>query len=190
MCMQNTILFILREGLSGECAGMREEIICLFRQNGDFMIKIYKADKKDLEKVLEARYRTAKEVFGLGEDYVFSAEFRKNTRQYLKEADQTTVIAVAGEEVIGCATICYIRLLPTLEHPTGKRAHIMNVYTDVQYRRCGIAFQMMSLLIEEAKKKGVTEITLDATEEGRILYEKCGFLPSEEGMVLKLKDSH
>lgn len=150
------------------------------------MIKIYKADKKDLEKVLEARYRTIKEVCGLEEGYIFSGEFRKSTKQYFKEADQTTVIAVADEKVIGCATICYIRLLPTFEHPAGRRAHIMNVYTDVEYRRCGIAFQMMSLLIEEAKKKGVTEITLDATQEGRFLYEKCGFLPSEEGMVLKL----
>lgn len=62
----------------------------------------------------------------------------------------------------------------------------MNVYTRINYRRQGIAFQMMKMLIEEAESKGVTEISLDATEVGRPLYEKCGFIKKEEGMVLNL----
>ena len=36
----------------------------------------------------------------------------------------------------------------------------MNVYVDDSYRRKGIAVKMMSMLIDEAKAKGVTEITL------------------------------
>ena len=45
---------------------------------------------------------------------------------------------------------------------------------------------MMTMLIEEAKEKGVTEISLDATEDGRLLYKKMGFKPSSEGMVLEI----
>ncbi|MBP1756244.1 MAG: acetyltransferase, partial [Firmicutes bacterium] len=85
--------------------------------------------------------------------------------------------------VVGCATICYIKVLPTFSHPSGNRAHIMNVYTRSNYRRQGIALHMMEMLIEEARAKGVTEISLDATDAGRLLYEKCGFIRSEEGMV-------
>ena len=89
--------------------------------------------------------------------------------------------------MIGCATICYMEVMPTFTHPTGKRAHIMNVYTRSEYRRQGIGLHMMEMLIKEAKEKGITEISLDATEMGRALYKKCNFVEAGECMVLSLK---
>jgi len=79
-----------------------------------------------------------------------------------------------------------MEMMPTFSHPTGKRAHLMNVYTNQDYRRKGIAMRMMELLIIEARDRGVTEISLDATESGRPLYEKCGFKASDECMTLNL----
>jgi len=66
---------------------------------------------------------------------------------------------------------------------TGKRAHLMNVYTDAAYRRQGIAFTMTNMLIEAAWNRGATEISLDSTESGRALYIKCGFKDSDEWMA-------
>ena len=74
--------------------------------------------------------------------------------------------------------------MPTFDHPTGKRAHLMNVYTKNEYRRRGIARKMVELLIEKTWEKGVTEISLDATASGRPLYESMGFTGSTECMVL------
>ena len=45
---------------------------------------------------------------------------------------------------------------------------------------------MVEMLIEEARRRGVTEISLDATTSGRPLYRKLGFQDSEECMVLVL----
>ncbi|MCR5773448.1 MAG: GNAT family N-acetyltransferase, partial [Lachnospiraceae bacterium] len=89
-----------------------------------------------------------------------------------------------GKCVIGCATMCYIHFMPTFSHPTGKRAHLMNVYTMKEWQRQGIAMKMVSMLIDEAWSRGVTEVRLDSTEEGRRLYKKLGFVRSTEGMVL------
>ena len=77
--------------------------------------------------------------------------------------------------------------MPTYDHPTGKRAHLMNVYTNKDYRRQGIGKKMVELLIDEAKSKGCTEISLDATEQGRCLYTQLGFTANNNGMVLNLK---
>lgn len=63
----------------------------------------------------------------------------------------------------------------------------MNVYTAPDYRAQGIARRMVEWLIEEAKCRGVTEISLDATVSGRHLYRKLGFRDSEECMVLVLE---
>jgi ribosomal protein S18 acetylase RimI-like enzyme len=149
------------------------------------MINIIKATDADLDMVINIRIEMLKVVNSLSENALFDNDFIDNTREYFSDSYQTTLLAV-DKEVIGCATICYIKVLPTFDHPSGKRAHIMNVYTRKNYRRQGIALQMMKMIIEEAKQKGVTEISLDATELGRSLYEKCGFTRSEEGMVLTI----
>ncbi len=150
------------------------------------MIKIVKATVQDIDKVLDARYETIKAVCNLEESYCFSERFMEDTKKYFQNAEQTTVLALDGENVVGCATLCYVWLVPTFDHSGGKRGHIMNVYTNRRYRRQGIAYQMMNMLIDDARGKGATELSLDATEDGRPLYEKCGFVASTEGMVLKL----
>ena len=62
----------------------------------------------------------------------------------------------------------------------------MNVYTNKAYRHQGIAKKMVGQLIAEAKEKGCTEISLDATPEGKTLYKTLGFIENKEGMVLEL----
>lgn len=43
----------------------------------------------------------------------------------------------------------------------------MNMYTAPAYRRQGIAYTTLGLLVEEAKKKGISQISLEATDMGR-----------------------
>ena len=143
------------------------------------------ATEKDIDLLLKSRLDTLRDVNGLDADYRFSEDFEEASRRYFLEGDQETVLAAEGGRVYGCASMCYISLMPTFSHPAGKRAHLMNVWTDPSRRREGIAARMVSLLIEAAWNRGVTEISLDATEAGKPLYRKLGFHGSEEHMVLE-----
>ena len=143
------------------------------------------ATDRDIGLLVRSRLETLRAVNGLEEDYRFSESFVEAGRKYFLEGDQSTVLALDGDRVAGCATMCYLELMPTFSHPTGKRAHLMNVYTDPARRRQGVAARMVSMLIEEAWNRGVTEISLDATESGRPLYRKLGFRDSDECMVLE-----
>ncbi len=151
------------------------------------MINIRIATTDDIEAMMSSRLEMLKVVNDLPTDYVYSEEMVRESWDYFLHGDHMTVLALDGDAVIGCASMSFIRIMPTFAHPTGKRAHLMNVYTRSEYRRRGIARQMVELLIDEAWKAGATEISLDATASGRPLYESMGFKDSTECMVLTRK---
>lgn len=146
-------------------------------------IKYRKTTKDDLEILMNIRLEMLREVNHLPKEYEFDEAFIQESRTYFEDGLQTTVVAFDGEKAVGCASISYIWIMPTFAHPTGKRAHLMNVYTREDHRRMGISKKMVELLIDEAKQNGATEISLDATEMGRPLYESLGFVASDSARV-------
>lgn len=159
---------------------------------GEDAIVIRKADASLEDAALRIRLDCLRDVDNLG-DWTFPEDFLAETREFFRSADQTTLLAFdsgspAGEIPIACATLCYKRCIPTLGHPTGRRAHLMNVYTAEGYRRQGIARRLVETLHAEARQRGVTEITLDATAEGRRLYEALGYRASDECMYFDMKE--
>ena len=67
-----------------------------------------------------------------------------------------------------------------------RRATILNVYTEPEYRRRGIARQIMETMIAWCREEGFARVSLHASEYGRPLYESLGFVDSNE-MRLNLR---
>jgi GNAT superfamily N-acetyltransferase len=67
-----------------------------------------------------------------------------------------------------------------------RRATILNVYTEPEYRRRGIARRIMETMIAWCKQEGFARVSLHASERGRHLYESLGFEDSNE-MRLNLR---
>ncbi len=149
------------------------------------MIRFYEAGIKEIDELMELRKTMLREVNSLPDDYVFSKAFRRDSKKIFLSGNQTTFIA-AEDKLIACATICYFDVLPTIAHPGGKRAHIMNVYTAKEYRRQGIASTLLYMLTDQAKERGVTEITLDSVPGAKSIYYKSGFTDSDERMVMDI----
>lgn len=151
-------------------------------------VEIRLARASDDALFMEMRLECLRVVCGLPESFCFDADLAAKSREYFLEGDHITVFAQdKGGKCVGVASLCFIGVMPTFDHPTGKRAHLMNVYVRAEARRRGIGKKMVARLIEEARARGVTEITLDSTEEGRLLYESLGFGESEEAMSLALR---
>ena len=148
------------------------------------MVEYKIATNDDIELLMSSRLEMLKVVNNLPQDYEYTDEIINESRDYFLNGDQVTVLALDGDIVAGCASMSFMRIMPTFSHPTGRRAHLMNVYTRSEYRRQGIARKMVNMLIDETWKRGATEISLDATTMGRPLYESLGFTNSTEGMVL------
>lgn len=148
------------------------------------VLRITSVDDGNLSGALALRLTALREICRLSSSCDFPPAFCEATRTFLSSGSQTTLLTLDDiGRPVACATLCYMTLLPTFDHPTGRRAHLMNVYTLPEYRRQGLSRALVQRLMDEARACGVTEISLDATEAGRPLYASLGFRPNEEGMV-------
>ncbi len=69
--------------------------------------------------------------------------------------------------------------------PLAKRPVIVNMFTEPEFRRRGLARKLMNIMIDWCKKEGFGTVLLHASDEGRPLYESLGFEQTNE-MRLKL----
>jgi len=95
-------------------------------------------------------------------------------------------LAFDGEKIVATSGLSFSMIPPSFSDKTGKTAYIMNMYTLPEYRRQGIAAQLLKRIVEEAKARGFPKITLYATEMGRPLYEKFGFEDAHGYMVMRV----
>jgi GNAT superfamily N-acetyltransferase len=70
--------------------------------------------------------------------------------------------------------------------PRNERAIILNVYTEPEFRKRGIARQVVLTILDWTRRRGLRTVNLHASDEGRYLYEKLGFEATNE-MRLKLE---
>ena len=59
--------------------------------------------------------------------------------------------------------------------PTGRLGILSSMYTDPDYRRMGIATQLLDRVVKEAKDYGCGTIYITASNMGVKLYEAYGF---------------
>jgi len=67
-----------------------------------------------------------------------------------------------------------------------RRAMILNMYVESAQRRKGIALALMEAMIAWCRENEFACVSLHASEQGRGLYEKLGFKPTDE-MRLELR---
>jgi GNAT superfamily N-acetyltransferase len=62
----------------------------------------------------------------------------------------------------------------------GPQGLVLNVYTERAWRRGGVADALMRELLQWCRGNGIESVVLHASDEGRPLYEKLGFTPTNE----------
>lgn len=148
-----------------------------------------KATIADIDELVRTRIIVLRAANKLSNDVDMSL-VEKESYEYYKSAleigEHIAYLVYDNETFIGAGGVSFYQVMPTYHNPTGKKAYIMNMYmyTAPAYRRQGIAFHTLDLLVKDIRKQGVSQITLEATEMGRPLYEKYGFVKMEDEMEL------
>lgn len=151
----------------------------------NFTIK--KATQEDIKELVRTRIIVLRAANKLSDD-VDMSEVEKQSYYYytyaLKNGEHIAYLVYDNDKFIGAGGISFYQVMPTYHNPSGKKAYIMNMYTAPEYRRQGVAYRTLDLLVSDARKKGILQIGLEATDMGRPLYEKYGFVKMQDEMEL------
>ena len=150
-------------------------------------LKYHKAALDDLELLVDTRIQVLRAANQLPGDTDMREVRAQSFRYYqnaLRDGTHIAYLVFDGKQFAGTGGVSFFQVMPTYHNPSGRKAYIMNMYTRPEYRRRGIAYHTLDLLVKEIRSRVITSISLEATDMGRPLYEKYGFLPMEHEMEL------
>lgn len=146
-----------------------------------------KATLDDLQILVKTRIEVLRIVNGFTDSIDMTGVENASKDYYLDNLTNENHIGYLifdGDVFVGTGGISFYQVMPTCDNPTGKKAYIMNMYTRQEYRRKGIASQTLTLLLNEARIRGITCIGLEASDMGRAMYIKFGFIKLDDEMHL------
>jgi GNAT superfamily N-acetyltransferase len=117
--------------------------------------------------------------------------FKRRSQERLRE------LLIAGEYVGWLASLVStpekivagagVQLRNVLPHPAndqrfaeGRHALVINVFTELEWRRQGLGERLLKEIIEWSQAQKIDRLVLHASEQGRRLYERLGFVLTNE----------
>lgn len=153
----------------------------------DSIFDYKRATVEDIEELVKTRVVVLRAANKLSDDVDMSAVEKASYEYYkrtLETGEHIAYLVYDNGRFIGAGGVSFYQIMPTYHNPSGQKAYIMNMYTAPEYRRRGVAYHTLDLLVEDAKARGVSKIALEATDMGRKLYAKYGFVEMEDEMEL------
>ncbi len=103
-------------------------------------------------------------------------------------ADGTFVswLAMDGDKIIGTSGMSFVEKPPYFGCPSGRIGLLSSMFTAPNYRRMGIAKELLSRVVDEARNYGCGTVQITASDMGVMLYTDFGFVKNGNFMQYKL----
>lgn len=104
-------------------------------------------------------------------------------------ADGTFVswLAVDGDKIVGTSGMSFVEKPPYFGCPSGKLGLLSSMFVSKEYRRQGIAKELLTRVMNEAKEYGCGTVQITASDMGVLLYSDFGFVKNGNFMQYKLE---
>jgi GNAT superfamily N-acetyltransferase len=95
--------------------------------------------------------------------------------RHLADGTYVSWLALDGEKIVGTSGMSFVEKPPYFSCPSGRIGLLSSMYTDPEYRRMGIAKELLRRVTEEARAYGCGCVQITASDMGVLLYTDFGF---------------
>lgn len=98
----------------------------------------------------------------------------------------TELLAFDGENIVGTSGMSFVEKPPYFGCPSGKIGLLSSMFTNPDYRRKGIAKELLSRVVNDAREYGCGTVQITASDMGVKLYTDFGFVHNDNFMQYKI----
>ncbi|MBR3742863.1 MAG: GNAT family N-acetyltransferase [Clostridia bacterium] len=139
----------------------------------------------DLDAFIEMRIRQLREE-GATEDVDLVPALKDYYQRHMTDGTFVSWIALDNETIIGTSGMSIVEKPPYFGCPSGKIGLLSSMFTEKAYRRQGIARELLSRVVDEARERGCGAVQITASDMGVLLYTDFGFIKNNNFMQYKL----
>ncbi|MCI6007168.1 GNAT family N-acetyltransferase [Oscillospiraceae bacterium LCP25S3_E10] len=148
-------------------------------------IEYERLTENELDTFIKMRINQLREE-GAKEDIDLAPALRDYYHRHMADGTFVSWIALDGNKIIGTSGMSFVEKPPYFGCPSGKIGLISSMFTNPNYRRRGIAKELLNKVVEEAKAYGCGCVQITASDMGVKLYSAYGFVHNKNFMQYKL----
>ncbi len=139
----------------------------------------------DLDTFIAMRIAQLREE-GAKEDIDLTPALRDYYSRHMADDTFISWIAEDNGRIIATSGMSIVEKPPYFGCPTGRIGLLSSMFTDSGYRRMGIARELLSRVVDEARVRGCGTVQITASDMGVLLYTSFGFVKNGNFMQYKL----
>lgn len=148
-------------------------------------IEYRRLSKECLETFIQMRINQLREE-GATEDIDLRPALRDYYDRHMADGTFVSWLVFDGGKIIGTSGMSFVEKPPYFGCPSGKMGLLSSMYTDPEYRRQGIAKELLDRVVKEAGNYGCGTVQITASDIGVKLYAAYGFIHNENFMQYKI----
>ena len=148
-------------------------------------VEYKKLTRNELDVFIEMRINQLREE-GATEDIDLAPALEDYYKRHMADGTFVSWLAMDGDEIIGTSGMSFVEKPPYFGCPSGRIGLLSGMFTNPNYRRKGIAKELLSRVVSEAKEYGCGTVQITASDMGVKLYTDFGFNHNGNFMQYKL----
>ena len=148
-------------------------------------ITYQKLTAKELDIFIGMRINQLREE-GAKEDIDLRPALREYYQRHMADDTFVSWLALDSGKIIGTSGMSIVEKPPYFGCPSGRIGLLSSMFTDKAYRRQGVAKELLSRVVNEARERGCGTVQITASDMGVLLYTNFGFTKNNNFMQYKL----